>query len=245
MKNLHIEKIFVNDTNLNHNMQLSITELIRFLQVATFNHSNKILLDHDTMQKESNAFWVITKLKVKLKKQVSSGNYLKVATWTQPLTSSRANRSFKVKQQNTVVATGIAEWCCLDFSTRKVRKLSSIKYPDLEMVENSEPKLCFENLNKQFCEENFVYSRTISLTDIDINKHTNNLKYNLIALDALTLEEFDQMLIDEYEIHFINETKLYDKIDVFKIKEKNMYYIEGRNSNNTVFRVGIKFKKMK
>ena len=104
MNNWHTEKFIINATNLDFNSIVPISEMIKMFQVATFNHSNLIQLDHKTMQEKSNAFWVITKLKVKVNKNVSSGDNLKVATWTQPLSTIRAIRDFKVKQKNTLIA---------------------------------------------------------------------------------------------------------------------------------------------
>lgn len=243
MKNLHIEKITVNDTNVNFEMKLSINEIIRFLQLTTFNHSNKILLDHKTMQEKSNAFWVITKLKVKLNKSVLSGENIKVATWTQPLSTIRAIRDFKIKQKNCLVAKACAEWCCLDLNTRRVRKLSSIQYPDLEMVEQSSSNITFNNLNQEYSNKDFIYSRTIRSTDIDINNHTNNLKYNTIALDAFSVEELKTFEIKEYEIHFVNESKEGDVISVYKKKVGNTYFVEGKTEDKIIFKVCLKTKK--
>lgn len=243
MLNIHTEKFIVNDTNLDFKMKLSVSELIRFLQITTFNHSNLIQLDHKTMQEKSNAFWVITKLKVKINKDVLSGSNLKVATWTQPLSTIRAIRDFKVKQKNSVIAIGKAEWCCLDFDTRKIRKLSSISYPDLEMKETSVNDIEFNNLYQEFNDKNCVYSKTIRSSDIDVNNHTNNLKYNLMALDAFSTEELSKLVIKEYEIHFVNESKEGEIINVFKKKVNSTFYIEGRVEDKVVFKVCIKTKK--
>jgi len=243
MKNLHTEKLVVNDTNVNFEMKLSITEIIRFLQLTTFNHSNIIELDHKTMQEKSNAFWVITKLKVKLNKSVSSGETIKVATWTQPLSTIRAIRDFKIKQKNCVIAKACAEWCCLDLNTRRIRKLSTIQYPNLEMVEKGTSNLTFNNLNQEYSSNNYAYSRTIRSSDIDINNHTNNLKYNTIAIDAFSVEELKTFEIKEYEIHFVNESKEGDVINVYKKKIGNTYFIEGVTEEKVIFKVCLKIKK--
>ena len=243
MKNLHIEKITVNDTNLDFDMKLSLLEIIRFLQLTTFNHSNEIMLDHKTMQEKSNAFWVITKMKVKINKDVTSGDNLKVATWTQPLSIIRAIRDFSVKQKNCIVASASAEWCCLDMSTRKIRKLSTIQYPDLEMVKTDSSKLNFENLNQEYKDSNFVYSRTIRSSDIDVNNHTNNLKYNSMALDAFTVEELNGFLIKEYEIHFVNESIEGEVIEIYKKKVGLTFFVEGRIGEKVIFKVCLKVRK--
>jgi len=242
MNNLYCENFLVNDTNVDFTSKLSLTEIIKMLQATTFNHSNIIGLDHNTMLNKSNAFWVITKLKLKLNKNILTGDKIKVVTWTQPLSTIRAIRDFKIKLKNSVCVKAVAEWCCLDYNTRKIRKLNSICYPDLNMVENSSNNIEFSKQCVEFEAKDYIYTKTVRSTDIDINNHTNNLRYNYMAIDAFDLEELKNLTIKEYEIHFINETRLNDEIEIYKKKIKNNFYIEGRVQNKIVFKVFIKVK---
>ena len=243
MKNLHIEKFTINDTNVDFNTRLKISEAIRFLQVVTFNHSNLIGLDHVTMQNKSNAFWIVTKMKLNFKNNITTGDNIKVYTWTQPLSSIRAIRDFKIKLKNSVMVKAVAEWCCLDYNTRKIRKLNSIAYPDLEMVETSSNNLEFSKVNYEIDETNYVYTKIIRSSDIDVNNHTNNLVYNTMALDAFSLDELNSMIIKDYEIHFVGETYFKEEVKIYKKKIGQLYYIEGKVENKTVFKVFIKTKK--
>ena len=111
------------------------------------------------------------------------------------------------------------------------------------MVETKENNLTFTNLKVEVDKKDFVYTKTIMPTDIDVNLHTNNLKYNVIALDALTLNDLQNKTIKEYEVYFVNESKLGEKIDVYKKQIKNLTYIEGKREDTTIFKVVSKFNK--
>lgn len=243
MKNWHSEKLLINDTNTDFTSTVSVSELMKMFEIATFNHSNEIGLDHETMEKKSQAFWVVTKMKVALQNPIVIGDKINVTTWTRELGSARALRDCVIKSKNTVKAKFLAEWCCLDFETRMLRRLNSICYPDLEMEKTKYLNLSFSNLKETVCEKDFVYTRTIRSSDIDINMHTNNLKYNQIAFDAFTVSELKNINIKEYEIYFVNESHEGDTIDVFKKKVRNYYYIEGRIGEKIIFKSVIKFKK--
>ena len=108
---------------------------------------------------------------------------------------------------------------------------------------NDIDKLTFTNLKVEVDEKDFVYTKTIMPTDIDVNLHTNNLKYNVMALDALTLEDLKNNTIKEYEIYFVNESRIGEKIDVYKKKVKGLWYIEGKRDKQTIFKAVIKFAK--
>lgn len=243
MKNWHTEKIVVNDTNINDQGVVPITELIRYFQIATFNHSNEIELDHKTMQEKSNAFWVITKMKLFLSGAITSGDKISVTTWTHEVSGVRALRDCLIKCGAAIKAKATSEWCCLDCDSRRLRKMDSIKYPKLAMEKTKKLNTIFTNMRVEVTNKDFVYTRTIRSSDIDLNNHTNNLKYNFMVLDVFSVDELNSIDIKEYEVYFVNESHENDKIDVFKKKVKNYYYIEGKNKDKTIFRSVIKFKK--
>ena len=240
MKNWHTEKFTINDTNINFNSTVPITELIKMFQIATFNHSQNIELDHKSMETKSGAFWVVTKMKLCVKDNIYSQDKVSVTTWTHEIGSVRALRDCVFKCGNKVKVKGVAEWCCLDFRTRKLRKLNTIVYPDLEMEKTKNNNLVFSNLKEDVGENHKVYSKTIQSTDIDLNNHTNNMIYNYMALNAFSCEELKSFSIKEYEIYFVNESYEGDVIDIYKKKLKNVYYIEGKIQDKTIFKSVIK-----
>ena len=243
MKNLYLEKHTTNDVELDVKEKLSITEILKLLQRVTFSHSQLIGLDHQTMIDRDNAFWVITKMKIICNHSIGANQKLTLRTWTRFPQVVRFLRDLQIKEKNKILVNGVSERCCLDYNTRKLRRSNSIKYPDLQMVETKENKLTFSNLKVDVTKKDFVYTKTIMPTDIDVNLHTNNLKYNVIALDALSLNDLQNKTIKEYEVYFVNESKLGDKIDVYKKQVKNLTYIEGRREESTIFKVIIKFNK--
>ena len=52
MKNWHTEKLVIDDTNCDFSMTVPTTELMKLFEIATFKHSNKIGLDHVSMEKK-------------------------------------------------------------------------------------------------------------------------------------------------------------------------------------------------
>lgn len=243
MKNVYIEKLTTDDTQCDYSTNLPITEIMRLAEIAAFKHADMIGLDHQTMEKTSNAFWVLSKMKLLLKSNISSNEKLRIKTWTHDPGLIRFDRDVTIKSGNTVKAKISSEWCCLDMSTHRIRKANSVNYPDLEMVETSAVKAEYSNLKLDVTEKDYVFTKTVRATDIDVNRHTNNLKYNFMALDSFSLAELESFEIKEYEIYFVNESHEGDKIDVYKKTVKGGYYIEGKVADKIVFRSVLKVKK--
>lgn len=243
MKNCLTQKFVIDDTQCDAFKRVPVTELFRLAEVCAFNHADMIGLDHDSMESKSHAFWVVSKMKLFLKGEISSGDKIKVKTWTMSPGLIRADRNIAIKRGNATICKFSTEWCALDMDNHRVRKLSTIDYPELEMAETTPVDANYTNLRLPVEKKDYVYTKTIRASDLDLNFHTNNLKYNFIALDAFSLDELKAMKICEWEIYFVNESHEKDQIDVFKLKHKNYFYIEGRVEDKTIFRVVVKTKK--
>ena len=198
MKNMYKEKLVVDDTSIDYEMRVPITEIMRMLEIATFNHADSIGLDHDNMIKTSNAFWIVSKMKLLVTGSLKSGDKATIKTWTYEPGMIRFDRACELKVGSSIKAKAIAEWCCLDYETRRIRKGNSINFPQLEMVETKKIPTTYTNMKLDVDRDDYVYTKTIRSTDIDVNNHTNNLKYNFMAIDCFTVDEMKSMDIKEY-----------------------------------------------
>lgn len=242
MKNYYEESSIVGDVELDYDLKVPVTETMRLIENIVFRHADAIGLDHTTMQKKSNAFWVVTKIKLKLLSNLCQGDKYTISTWTHEPGLVRACRDMMIKSNGKTKVEGSSEWCCLDCNTRKLMKMRDVAYPELEMVKTDKLDLAFTNMRLDVTKKDYVYTRTIRSTDIDVNHHTNNLKYNYMAFDTFTLSELKKMCIKEYEIYFVNECHEGDLIDIYRVKQKDYYYVEGKLTDKTIFRVVMKVK---
>ncbi len=242
MKNAHINKLTVDATEIDFTERVPITEMMRLFEITAFNHADVLGLDHPNMIKQGSAFWVTTKIKMQIKNEITVGEVLRVKTWTQTPGAIRFIRNGEIRSKSGIKAKIKSEWCCLDYETHKIRKASSINWPEMEMVDTREVNLEFSTL-KTDERAQYVYTRTVRATDIDLNFHTNNLKYNFFALDAFSVDELKAMKIKEWEIHFLNESHEGDAIEIYKQKIKNCFVVEGRTQEKPIFRVIISTKK--
>ena len=243
MKNYYAERHIVDATNLNMNSQMSITNILRIIEGTTFNHAKELGLDHYNMIEKCNAFWIVSKIKLKIiNPNICERDKITISTWTHLPGMLRFDRDSAIKIGNKLMVKATSEWCCLDATTRRPRKSNTVYYPEIEMVCNKSNNLKYTNMRVDVDKKDFVYTRQVRSTDIDVNNHTNNLKYNYFALDAFSVDELNKLNISEYEIYFVQESKENDLIDIYKTKKGKYYYIEGKSQNNTIFRVVIKVK---
>lgn len=245
MKNCHTEHFVVDDIMLDFKEHLPFSEIVKIFQFTTFKHSNLLGLDHVSMLEKSNAFWVVSRIKIVLKKQAGLFDKLSATTWTHPIGMVKAVRDCVVKHKNSIVAKCTSEWCCLDSETRKIRKLNSIHYPELEMLKLDNLNTQFELFNVELSDNDYVYTKIVRASDLDVNMHTNNLKYNQMVYDAFSVDELKSFDVNEYEIQFFNETKLGDNISILKRKVGKRYYCLGKVGDKIIFKAILKTKLIK
>ena len=102
MKNWHTEKFLIDDTMVDFKEVVPITELIKIFQITTFNHSNIMGLDHVSMIEKSNAFWVVTKIKICVNSPIKTKDKISATTWTHELGGVRALRDCVIKNKNSI-----------------------------------------------------------------------------------------------------------------------------------------------
>ena len=89
-----------------------------------------------------------------------------------------------------------------------------------------------------------VRTHEVLYSDMDFNLHTNNAKYVEWAFDALPAEELSRGGgIDSYQINFNHETRLGDRVDLFRAATApGEFFVEGRCGDKAVFQAAIRLK---
>ena len=104
-------------------------------------------------------------------------------------------------------------------------------------VEESE----YQKLNIEFTDKDFGYSQQIFSQDIDYSSHTNNVIYVRLLMNLLSCDFFDRHKIQEFEIHYINETKEGNDLKMYKIEKENMIEFLIKSNDKEIVRAILKY----
>lgn len=242
--------------------QFSLTKILEFSQVdseynyridwmfsdfqalTTF-HSEIMKIDAPTMMQKSNAFWVLSKLKVKIESLPKMLQRLTYTTFPTSYTAFRFNRDYTISANDKVCIKATSEWCVLDADTRKLRKTDTVCYPfDMPHVDFTAGCKEFSKIKIQVAQKDKVYSYKTMYTDIDANKHVNNVAYVRMVLNCFSPEQFVNLDIDEFEMYYHAQAFYNQVIDLYMVKTEQGYYIEGKldQTQTLVFTAVIKTK---
>ncbi len=227
-------KVRYSEVDCNYCMRLDY--VFTHFQDITGLHSIEMGIDGKNLLEKSNAFWVLTKIKMKIGHLPSFEESIEIETWPTEARGVRFGRNYNISQNGQILVSGISEWCTLDADSGRPRKADTIAYPHT-MEHRKEQSRAGEFLkNKENVDEAMLHhTHCSSLTDIDTNNHTNNIAYLRMILNCFSKSEFEMLNIDEFQVAFLAQTFYGDEIDVYKKQTDYGFYFEGKKEEMTVF----------
>ncbi|MGL4949075.1 MAG: hypothetical protein ACRC5M_01745, partial [Anaeroplasmataceae bacterium] len=142
------------------------------------------------------------------------------------------NREYLLEDINgNLLIKGISKWVIVDINTRKLARTDKIdfegEYHNVSLYNDVDKiKIDIPN-NKEFC---FQY--IVKNSDIDHNCHMNNARYASLVFDSINMSN---NLISFFQIDHIKETKLNDKIDVYKFNSEGFTFNIAYSNDEVVF----------
>lgn len=243
MENLYRKEFILDANDVDFKSEMSIPAVMRHFQAMAAEHAQIMGMDYFTLKAKSNAFWVITKVKLKINSFPRWGEKVELRTWPLLPALIKCNRDFELSDENgNVLMQGMSEWCILDMETKRPRKVSTTCYPlEMEHLERRALAEEFSQIKPEF--ENLVYERPIRTTDIDLNMHTNNTVYSNLIFDAFSISELGKIKIKSYEIHFCSESREKDVLYIFRTDSETNTAVAGRDaSEKRIFQAQMEYE---
>ena len=236
LQNFYKADYTVKSTEVDSNWKMRIDHIVELFEAVTGVHSIELGVDGPTLLEKSNAFWVLTKFKIKIADFPMMEDKLTVETWPTIVKGVRFGRDFLLQKDNKPCVMGASEWCTLDYTTKELRRTSTVCYPaDMPHRDYLSGAGDFIRVRENVNEEDFNHTHKCLFIDIDTNKHTNNIAYLRMALNCFTPDEFEAFNLEDMQITFLSQTFYGDEIKIYKKEAENGFYIEGKLNDKAVF----------
>jgi len=246
MKRDYEKKYEIGYSETNQNLELRVYEAFNLLQNAVTEYFESFEEDNITVRKKYNAAWVVTKAKAHFNRRPVWRENIKSRTYTTKVKPIRVEVETAFKDINDEILFVVSqESCAIDLTTRKIRKLNTISYPEDMEEEKATMSSNYEKLRDEFKDEDFAYEHIVQVADVDYTRHTNNAIYVRIIMNGLSCDFFDKNRITDFEIHYINESKEGQTLKIYKKEEDNIIKFLIRNDEKEVARCSLAFEKKK
>lgn len=231
-------------SEVDSNYLMRLDHIVTHFQDITGLHSNEMEIDGKTLLEKSNAFWVLTKLKMRIHRFPEFEETVQIETWPTTVKGVRFGRDYNISKDGVPLISCISEWCTIDCDTKKPRRVDTIHYPH-SMPHRQDRSDAGEilRLRENVSKENVNHIHCCSFVDIDTNKHTNNIAYLRMILNCFSPSEFGEINICELQVSFLSQTFYGDEITAYKKLTDYGFYIEGQKSDKAVFNCIIILKR--
>lgn len=229
MKYEYKKEHMISYSEIDRSGRLGLVNTIMLVQDMMTEYFGTFHSDNITLKRENNAVWVLTKTRINFKNIPKWEDILVGQSFTikNRLARVELETIFKDKDGNLLI-TANQEACPMDISARRARRISTISYPDdMECKDAILNEEYFKLNETSFLEEDKIYSQKIMAADIDLSYHTNNVMYVRYIVDCFSSEFWSEHVIEDFEIHYISETKENDELEIYakKINEKTIDFL--------------------
>ncbi len=219
------------------------TELLQQLANDNAEHSG---YGFEGLLSRANAYWVISKIRVVFEKMPYHREKTVCKTWPVKPNKITLERDFEIKDVNgNLLISATSEWCMIDAETRRICRIhGDTVMPGIDYIEEraAAGEYTKQKFNVDECD--FCFDRVIRSSDIDMNGHTNNTKYSLMAADCFTTDFLKEHDFKSFEIHFLKESFEGETLSVYKKQlSDSLFFVMAVNSDNqVVFRTFLEFE---
>lgn len=230
--------VSAHDTDIRNHCKL--TNILNYLQETAGRHVAKFGLDALKLMHD-NIGWVLSRLKIQMLHYPEWQEKVIIRTWSRGAKGIMAYRDFEILNgDREIIGRGTSAWLMIDIVKRRPIRLKSFveNFP-----QNKEDISLCEELKKipEHTDLEKVFTIPVMYSDVDINHHVNNVKYARWQIDAIPVTALLERSIKDFEIDFLHEAKLGDKMTIACKKEDEIYYTNTHNGGVINSRAIIKF----
>lgn len=215
--------------------KLNLCSLFNFLQDIASDHAIKLGFGRNDLMKD-NRFWVLSRIYAEINLLPEWEDAIIVKTWPNGTDKLFALRNFDVSfPDGRHIASATSSWLILDRTTKKVQRPDNILSKFYSDLHPNQGPIRYASRLEPSCEENIsslLYR--IKVSDLDINLHTNNVKYLTWVSDFYNLEFVMKNFPRSAEINYLAESQYNEEVLINTTEER----LNGSVFNHSVMRTG-------
>lgn len=175
--------------------------VVDFMQDCATQHAERLGLSRQAML-EHNAFWVLSRLHYHLERPFQPYETICVHTWARTIKGPLFYRDFHFFHGEEKVGWAITAWALIDVHSHRLLRPKTV-IPTLPMLQQ-DLTATLGKLPAAACVP--VSTRTVGYSDVDVNRHLNNVKALDIASDLFELEHHPELFVSDLRVNYFSES---------------------------------------
>ena len=201
--------------------RVNLCSLFDYMQDIAAEHAIKLGYGRDDLMKR-NQFWVLSRMYAVISDWPFRGDTIIVKTWPGGTESVFAIRYYEIMfADGRNIATASSSWLIIDRATKKIQRPDEIltRY-NSDSLHSNAPVRCAMKL-AEASENGQQFSKfRVKISDLDVNRHTNNVTYLKWVNDSYDLDFVMNHLPSSAEINYLAESMFGEEIMIRTSKEE-------------------------
>lgn len=237
MNRSYITKFDIKSYETDLNGLFKISSFLNHAQEMANIHAHNLGFGYDNLI-SSGVVWVLSRFHIIVNRVPAWREEVVMETWHKGSDRLFGFRDFTLKDirgESLFLAT--SSWLVIDKESRRIQRIDNVlgnEFPGVnpkDAISEAAPKLA--PLESPVVTKKHI----VSISDLDINGHTNNVRYFEWALDSLPYSITKGLKIKEIVINFNNESLIGDEIDLMVATCEGWHCVEGKREKNSVFQI--------
>lgn len=197
--------------------------LFCFLMDSAWAHANKSEFSYDALKAEGQ-LWVLSRFLALFHKFPMWDEDVHVETWGKGTDKLFGLRDFVIwsdKKEKLVSAT--SAWLVIDRKTSRIQRIDLLNSNFPHQVDKNEIETRLDKIEKLDAHKT-DFEQAVRFGDIDVNRHVNSSKYMTWILDSFPRDILETKILKSFEINFLSEAQLGEKMIVSSVESNGKYY---------------------
>ena len=236
--NIFVLEKEVTSVDTDFNLDVKLSTLFLYFQEVSSLHSEVLGVGKgETIDK--NLHWVISRFNVEINKLPRYGDKIKIKTYPGKDNKLFFYRHYQITDlKDNVLVKACSIWLIVDGLTHQIKRdpFNGYSLPQVSLEGELEAPA---KINEAATD--YLYSRKIRYSDIDLNSHLNNTRYIELIQDSFDLSFYKEHKIKSILINYNQEFKAGDEVSIY-ISSSSPYIVSGRKDNKDHFVASLEFK---
>lgn len=234
MEKKYCEKFEVRFHEVDFKGKAKLFTIMDYIQQTGEDHAIRLGIGFDQML-EKNLIWVVSRMKLKMKKYPSVGDEVVIKTELAGREKLFWVRRFYIENsEGEVLGSAVIYYLILDAATKFPQKPTVCPVDiNVDVKDEEYNKLVKIRMPGEPIEEG---NRGLYYNYIDANNHVNNARYVSFVEDFFSLGWHKNYDISEIQINYVKEIKVEDKLRLNKYigdVESKVYFINGTSEESS------------
>lgn len=201
--------------------KLSLCSMFNYLQDIASDHAIRLGFGREDLMRD-NRFWVLSRIYAEITTLPEWEDSIIIKTWPDGTDRLFALRNFDLSfPDGKHIASATSSWLILDRTTKKVQRPDNILAQFYSDLQPNHSPIRYASKLELPAEENMKSDlHRIKVSDLDINLHTNNVRYLAWVSDCYNLEFMMKNVPGSVEINYLAESQFDEEIVIKTSQEK-------------------------